>query len=62
MAEAAAAQAAPAQTQMGGSADQGYNPYATHGSMYGSPPSNPGHGHGGHTGGYGSVYGSNYGY
>lgn len=56
MAEAAA----PAQTQMGGSADQGYNPYATHGSMYGSPPSNPGHA--GHTGGYGSVYGSNYGY
>ncbi|KAL5837756.1 hypothetical protein ACOSQ3_014925 [Xanthoceras sorbifolium] len=60
MAEAAAAAAAPAQTQMGGSADQGYNPYASHGSMYGSPPSNPGHA--GHTGGYGSVYGSNYGY
>lgn len=57
MAEAAAA---PGQQQMGGSADQGYNPYATHGSMYGSPPSNPGHA--GHTGGYGSVYGSNYGY
>ncbi|KAJ4719692.1 RNA-binding KH domain-containing protein [Melia azedarach] len=56
MAEAAA----PSQAQMGGSTDQGYNPYATHGSMYGSPPSNPGHA--GHTGGYGSVYGSNYGY
>lgn len=53
MAEAAA----PSQAQMGASADQGYNPYA---SMYGSPPSNPGHA--GHAGGYGSVYGSNYGY
>ncbi|GLT80874.1 hypothetical protein SLA2020_522850 [Shorea laevis] len=57
MAEAAApAQPPPA----GGSADQGYNPYAAHGSMYASPPSNPGHA--GHAGGYGSVYGSNYGY
>lgn len=56
MAEAAAA-APQAQTQMGGSTDQGYNPYASHGSMYGSPPSNQGH-----AGGYGSVYGSNYGY
>ncbi|XP_038716028.1 flowering locus K homology domain-like [Tripterygium wilfordii] len=58
MAEAAAA--APGQAQQGRSADQGYNPYASHGSMYASPPSNPGHGS--HTGGYGSVYGSNYGY
>ncbi|KAJ0080048.1 hypothetical protein Patl1_23261 [Pistacia atlantica] len=56
MAEAAA----PSQAQMSGSTDQGYNPYATHSSMYGSPPSNPGHAS--HTGGYGSVYGSNYGY
>ncbi|XP_038718065.1 flowering locus K homology domain-like isoform X1 [Tripterygium wilfordii] len=59
MAEAAAA-AAPGKAQQGGSADQGYNPYASHGSMYASPPSNPGHGS--HTGGYGSVYGANYGY
>ncbi|XP_044482874.1 flowering locus K homology domain isoform X2 [Mangifera indica] len=56
MAEAAAS----SQAQIGGSTDQGYNPYATHSSMYGSPPSNPGHTS--HTGGYGSVYGSNYGY
>ncbi|MBA0737455.1 hypothetical protein Gogos_010919 [Gossypium gossypioides] len=54
MAEAAAA---PAQAQAGGVADQAYNPYAAHGSVYASPPSNPGH-----AGGYGSVYGSNYGY
>ncbi|KAJ7978131.1 RNA-binding KH domain-containing protein [Quillaja saponaria] len=53
MAEAAA----PAQQQSGGSADQGYNSYPPHGSVYASPPSNPGH-----AGGYGSVYGSNYGY
>lgn len=52
MAEAAAA---PAQAQVGGAADQAYNPYAAHGSLYASPPPNPGH-----TGGYG--YGSNYGY
>ncbi|TYG46960.1 hypothetical protein ES288_D11G298700v1 [Gossypium darwinii] len=51
MAEAAA----PAQAQVGGAADQAYNPYAAHGSLYASPPSNPGH-----AGGYG--YGSNYGY
>ncbi|XP_065852151.1 flowering locus K homology domain isoform X2 [Euphorbia lathyris] len=57
MAEAAAAAAAPAQAPTGGSADQGYNPYAAHGSVYASPPSNPGH-----AGGYGSVYGTNYGY
>lgn len=57
MAEAAAGSA---QTQTGGSADQGYNSYAAHGSVYASPPSNPGHA--GHAGGYGSVYGSNYGY
>ncbi|XVF31083.1 hypothetical protein REPUB_Repub16aG0115000 [Reevesia pubescens] len=56
MAEAAAA---PAQAA-GGAADQAYNPYAAHSSVYASPPSNPGHA--GHTGGYGSVYGSNYGY
>ncbi|KHG14528.1 Poly (rC)-binding 1 [Gossypium arboreum] len=51
MAEAAA----PAQAQVGGAADQAYNPYAAHGSLYASPPPNPGH-----AGGYG--YGSNYGY
>ncbi|MBA0716304.1 hypothetical protein Golax_015145 [Gossypium laxum] len=51
MAEAAA----PAQAQVGGAADQAYNPYAAHGSLYASPPSNPGH-----AGGYG--YGSNYGF
>ena len=39
MAEAAA----PAQAQAGGSADQGYNSYAAHGSMYASPASNPAH-------------------
>ncbi|KAI5424040.1 hypothetical protein KIW84_030308 [Lathyrus oleraceus] len=56
MAEAAAA--APAQQQTGGpAADQGYNSYPAHGSVYASPPSNPGH-----AGGYGSVYGANYGY
>ncbi|XWS42525.1 hypothetical protein CRYUN_Cryun16bG0021700 [Craigia yunnanensis] len=53
MAEAAG----PAQAQTGGAADQAYNPYAAHSSVYASPPSNPGH-----TGGYGSAYGSNYGY
>ena len=53
MAEAAG----QAQAQTGGAADQAYNPYAAHSSVYASPPSNPGH-----TGGYGSVYGSNYGY
>ncbi|KAJ4822853.1 hypothetical protein Tsubulata_005315, partial [Turnera subulata] len=36
----------------GGSTDQGYNPYASQGSVYASPPSNPGH-----AGGYGSNYG-----
>ena len=57
MAEAAA----PTQAQTGGSADQGYNPYAAaHGSVYASPASSQGHA--GHTGGYGSVYGTNYGY
>ncbi|KAK8576148.1 hypothetical protein V6N13_090625 [Hibiscus sabdariffa] len=60
MAEAAAAAAASSQGQGGGAPDQAYNPYATHGSVYASPPSNQGHA--GHTGGYGSVYGSNYGY
>ena len=60
MADAAAAAAAPTQAQTGGGADQAYNPYAAHSSVYASPPSNPGHA--GHTGGYGSVYGSNYGY
>ncbi|WCJ39951.1 RNA-binding KH domain-containing protein [Euphorbia peplus] len=58
-AAAAAAAAAPTQAQTGGSAEQGgYNPYAAHGSVYASPPSNPGHA----GGGYGSVYGTNYGY
>lgn len=52
MAEASA----PAQAQTGGSADQGYNPYASHGSVYASTASNPSH-----AGGYGSVYGSEYG-
>lgn len=56
MAEAAASQ----QPQTGGSTDQGYNPYAAHGSVYASPPSNQGHA--GPNGGYGSVYGANYGY
>ena len=61
MAEAAAAAAAaPGQAQTGGSADQGYNSYAAHGSMYGSPAPNPAHAS--HTGGYGPVYGANYGY
>ncbi|KAE8688491.1 Flowering locus K-like proteiny domain [Hibiscus syriacus] len=40
MAEAAAA-AAPAHAQAGGVPDQGYNPYAGHGSAYESPPTNP---------------------
>lgn len=52
----AAAVPAPTQNQTGVSAEQGYNSYAAHGTMYASPPSNTGH-----TGGYGSVYGSNYG-
>ncbi|GAV90702.1 KH_1 domain-containing protein, partial [Cephalotus follicularis] len=54
------ADAAGQQTQNAGPAEQGYNPYGGHSSMYASPPSNPGHA--GHTGGYGSVYGSSYGY
>ncbi|KAL2345801.1 hypothetical protein Fmac_007086 [Flemingia macrophylla] len=54
MAEAAA----PAQPQTGGPvADQGYNSYTVHGSVYASPPANPAH-----TGSYSSVYGANYGY
>lgn len=58
MAEAAAAAAAPAQPQTTvPAADQGYNSYPAHGSLYASPPSNPGH-----AGGYSSVYGANYGY
>ncbi|KAE8667503.1 Flowering locus K-like proteiny domain [Hibiscus syriacus] len=59
MADAAAAAQAQAQpqAQAGGVADQAYNPYAAHGSLYASPPSNPGH-----PGGYGSVYGSNHGF
>ncbi|CAN1176662.1 Flowering locus K homology domain [Linum perenne] len=54
----AEAGAPPAQGQgpTGGSADQSYNPYAGHGSVYASPPN------AGHAGGYGSVYGGNYGY
>ncbi|XP_050223623.1 flowering locus K homology domain [Mercurialis annua] len=55
MAEAGAP--APTPTPAVGSADQGYNPYAAHSSVYTSPASNPGH-----AGGYGSVYGTNYGY
>lgn len=54
MAEAAA----PAQQQTGGPpADQGYNSYPAHSSVYASPPSNPGH-----AVAYGAVYGANYGY
>ncbi|KAI3472473.1 hypothetical protein Pfo_031308 [Paulownia fortunei] len=56
MAEAAG----PPQTQHASSADQVYNSYAAHGSVYTSQPSNPSLS--GQTGGYGSVYGSNYGY
>ncbi|KAA8537053.1 hypothetical protein F0562_029531 [Nyssa sinensis] len=56
MAEAAG----PAQTHSSGSTDQGYNSYAAHGSVYGSPSSNAGLA--GQSGGYGSVYGTNYGY
>ncbi|KAK2365211.1 flowering locus K proteiny domain [Trifolium repens] len=57
-AAAAAAAPAPAQQQTGGPpADQGYNSYPAHGSVYTSPASNPGH-----AAGYGSVYGANYGY
>ncbi|CAI0433951.1 unnamed protein product [Linum tenue] len=48
---------APIQGQTGGPAEQAYNPYAGHGSVYPSPPSNAGH-----AGGYGSMYGTNYGY
>ncbi|MED6131116.1 hypothetical protein PIB30_007089, partial [Stylosanthes scabra] len=56
MAEAGAPTAAAAgqQPQTGGpGAEQGYNSYQAHSSVYASPPSNPG---------YGSVYGANYGY
>lgn len=41
-------------------ADQGFNSYATPGSVYTSPPSNPSLA--GQTGGYSSYYGTNYGY
>ncbi|KAL3829857.1 hypothetical protein ACJIZ3_018659 [Penstemon smallii] len=58
MAEAAG----PAQTQHGPSADQMYNSYGAHGSVYTSPPSNQNQSGGGGGGGYGSVYGTNYGY
>ncbi|RXI02014.1 hypothetical protein DVH24_015363 [Malus domestica] len=51
---------APQPTPTPGSVDQGYNNYATHGSVYASPPSNQGHA--GQHGGYGSAYGSHYGY
>jgi poly(rC)-binding protein 2/3/4 len=55
------ADATSTQTQaVNTAADQGYNPYSAHGSMYSSPPTNQGHP--GHAGGYGSVYGQNYGY
>ncbi|KAM7269370.1 hypothetical protein ACFE04_024867 [Oxalis oulophora] len=47
-------EAANAQTQAVSAAEQGYNPYAAHATMYSSPPANQGHG--GHAGGYGSVY------
>ncbi|KAG8389251.1 hypothetical protein BUALT_Bualt02G0209400 [Buddleja alternifolia] len=42
---------------------QGYNPYASQGPVYGSPPSNPA-GQAGHapSGDYGSAYGASYGY
>ncbi|XP_075501985.1 flowering locus K homology domain-like [Primulina tabacum] len=49
-----------AQTQYASSADQAFNSYAAHGSVYTSPPSNASVG--GQTGGYSSVYGANYGY
>ncbi|KAK4402193.1 Flowering locus K homology domain [Sesamum angolense] len=54
------AEAGGPQPQHSTSADQGYNSYGAHGSLYTSPPSNPNHA--GQTGGYGSVYGSSYGY
>uniref|UniRef100_A0A5B6ZC29 Putative RNA-binding KH domain-containing protein n=1 Tax=Davidia involucrata TaxID=16924 RepID=A0A5B6ZC29_DAVIN len=60
MVEAAAPAQNQNQNQNSGSTDQSYNPYAAHGSVYGSPPSNAGLA--GQTGGYGSVYGHNYGY
>ncbi|KAE8720962.1 Alba DNA/RNA-binding protein [Hibiscus syriacus] len=58
IAEAAAARTG--QGQGGGIADQAYNPYATHGSVYASLQSNQGHAD--HAGGYSSGYGSNHGY
>ncbi|KAJ0982395.1 hypothetical protein J5N97_010650 [Dioscorea zingiberensis] len=63
MAEAAAPNPAPPSAMQNAMApsDQGYGSYATHGSMYTSPPSNAGPpSHSG--GGYGSAYGANYGY
>ena len=64
MAEAAAPTSAPAAGAIPNAmapADQSYNPYVAHGSMYTSPASNaapPSHS----AGGYGSAYGANYGY
>ncbi|XP_022876624.1 flowering locus K homology domain-like isoform X2 [Olea europaea var. sylvestris] len=53
------AEAAAPQSKTAPAADQGYNSYATHGSVY-TPPSNPSLA--GQTGGYSSYYGTNYGY
>ncbi|CAL0301809.1 unnamed protein product [Lupinus luteus] len=52
--------AAPTQQQTAGPpADQGYNAYPAHTSVYTSPPANPA---GQVGGGHGSIYGANYGY
>ncbi|ESQ49625.1 hypothetical protein EUTSA_v10020380mg [Eutrema salsugineum] len=53
MAEAGAP--APAQPQAVAPEQQGYNPYATHGSVYAAAPTNP-------PGGYATDYSSGYGY
>ncbi|KAG7576001.1 K Homology domain type 1 superfamily [Arabidopsis thaliana x Arabidopsis arenosa] len=53
MAEAGAP--APAQPQTVAPEQQGYNPYATHGSVYAAAPTNP-------PGGYATDYSSGYGY
>lgn len=51
------------QNPAGGPPGQGYNPYSSHGPVYGSSAPNA-TGHAGHAppGDYGSVYGSSYGY
>ncbi|CAN8269683.1 unnamed protein product [Cochlearia groenlandica] len=57
MAEAGAPAPAPAQPQAVAPEQQGYNPYATHGSVYAAPaPTNQ------TPGGYGTDYNSGYGY